>query len=198
MADFTKGIIYGCILLSAAGGGTHVWLTKRYAESGKETDRALRMLQSIAVARQDISSLETEVKNDAWIGMTSGGQSRYQEYFAQCASKAKISIDPIMEKPKDTTPRTAEGAYKDTAYEMSWKLNKRDPNANGFTREQVAAFLWNLEDSKLLRVTYLQLTADDNFTDHWIPRVHVTERRPKSLNQPTEPTPEAAAPAPDK
>ena len=181
MADFSKGMIYGMVLLTAVGAGTHVWLTRQFDEAGAETKRSLKKLRSIASMREDIQVLESELKNDLWLDATSGGKSRYVEFFSNCAQKAGMVVPPDSGKPNDSTPRSADGAFEDKSYELSWKtLGKRGSRAQGFTRENVAKFLWNLEYSPLLRVTELSLERVKDADDLWIPNVQVTERKPTS------------------
>lgn len=179
--DPVKAMIWSLLLLSGAGVASHLYLEKRIDQSQKDVKRALQTLAEISQAKEDIDVLSREMESDIYI--TNRAQNRLNSFFAEVARQAKMARGPSVQKPRDDTPRRAQG-YRDESYELYWEKTREGPIT--FTREQAAAFMWWLEDrTSLLKVTDISLetkpTQDGEWTDLWELRLWVTERRPTNL-----------------
>lgn len=175
MADFSKVAINVCLALSAIGAGTHFWLANQLQQATRDGTRALGTLGEIATAAADVSVLANEKKNDEYIGTKDSG--RLPEFFQQKAKDdAKMDRGPNVGAPIDDTPSRAAG-FKDTTRELTWSGLSKD---EGYTRKQIAAFMWYIENrTGLLKVTEIRLETDSkSLNDLWRPVINVTERVP--------------------
>ena len=172
--DFAKLTIWLCLVLTAAGVGGHFYIKRRIEASEKSKGRALAALSNISRARKDIRVLEDELERDEYSRDKNDGRQR--TFFSKIAKFAAMG-DPVTGEQRDDTPPKADG-YEDSSRELSWgKVNKRQQM---FSREQVAKFIWKLEDrTNLLKVTYIKLETDARERDdQWTLRLWVTERLP--------------------
>ena len=176
--DLSKAFIWTSLVLSAAGVGSHFYMKSRLEEAGKNRIQALARLKQISTANQDIDGLLMEKEKDDY---NSKGTERYNEYFANMAAKAFLSPAPSVSKPQEDRENERNG-YTDKSYELKWNF-RRDSNTKGFDRENIASFLWWIENrTKLLKISEIVLeNGDPNApvpVDIWRPKVWVTERRP--------------------
>lgn len=176
MADMTKVMLYVCLGASALGGASHAWMTAEREQADKDRKRALQMLARISAKAEDIATLEAERDQDEWVKQSAN--NRHQEFFATCARDSGLPRGPGGGNPKDTTPTSGRTlGFQDRTYELTWRYQPGEQK--GFPRENIAQFLWRLEDRPLLKVTELRLSTDDRtWNDLWDPRISVTERKP--------------------
>lgn len=179
----TKIAIAVMLGLSVIGIGLFLWLNTRLEQAEKDQRRALALLSDITVARKDAMVLQEEREADKFL--QDKAEQRLNSFFDQIArQEAKMPTGPSTGRPVEHTSSKAKG-WTDTSYELTWQ---KDRNQRGgmFTREQIAAFLWHIENkTKLLKVTELDIDTDANQrNDLWNARVHVTERRPTAAPEP--------------
>lgn len=173
--DFAKVGVWTCLGLSLIGAGSYFYLRDWREKLEEDKKKALNLLHAVHQARLDVDVLQAEKDQDEGLRL---GQDRIAEYFADRAKDAKLP-GPSMARPKDETPGRAKG-YKDTLYELNWNF---DPKTNtGFDRQNIAAFLWYIENkTSLLKISQLRLETDEKTrSDRWKARVYVTERRPSA------------------
>ncbi|MFH0943593.1 MAG: hypothetical protein V2A76_00185 [Planctomycetota bacterium] len=177
--DFAKLTIWICLILTLVGVGGHYYLKSRIGQAEKDQMQALFFLSSISEARKDIRVLEDETDSDAYLaGKTDG---RQLSFFSEMAKFAGMGQDPVVGENRDDTPPKAEG-YQDTSRELSWgKVGRQKLR---FKRDQIAKFIWKLEDrTNLLKVTHIKIETDAELRDDlWSLRLWVTERLPTTAD----------------
>jgi len=177
--DFAKLTIWTCLLLTAAGVAGHFYIKGRIEQAENDKGRALLALSNISQARKDIRVLEDEMERDEYSRDKADGRQR--TFFSRMAKFAGMG-DPVTGEARDDTPSQAEG-YTDSSTELSWgKINRQQQT---FTREQIAKFVWKLEErTNLLKVTYIKMETDPrDRNDQWTLRLWVTERWPTSVSE---------------